>query len=349
METFAEAIFRFNSIGNDALDENSDDASETECLRYTWPLFLEDRKTNFQFWSGLKLDILSSLRKQDILWSRAGTLCRPKNLFYIPLEYRLDGEPLAEQEDAKSNHLSFLYDLENENMLGGLKAVGVSEMTFNDFYEELRQTIDEGEDYFLNRKSAEWHSKIASLFVDHATNKQALELPLVPLCDGRWVTAGKSHLFLNRRNNNPMVPRGIKICLVDDSASQDENRKEFFNWLGIKKCKPEDVCRMIMELHLKKSRARRLEDWVSDAIYLFRTLSAGNELNEILHKLRLAESNSSDTIQLEEMFCGDRLYLDVPGRFSFIEKFVSYPAKITGIMLVHPMYLEEARKLGLES
>jgi len=354
VKTFVGAVSRFNSIGDDTSDENSDEgsdedsvaASDIDSLRYTWPLFLKDRDTTTPFWSELKPGILSSLKKRAVLRSRAGTLCCPKDLNYIPLEYRLSGKPLLDREDAKSNYLSFLYNLKVKNILDQIEAMGVSKMKFKFFFEELRKCIDE-EDHFLDRQSSKWHSKIASLFLDHGQKAQAFQLPLIPLRDGRWVAPDESHLFLNRSKNDPIVPQGIEICLVDDQACQDKNRKEFFKWLGIKKCRPGDVCRMIMELHSKKSRARRLEDWVSDAIYLFRTpLSA---YNESIKKLRLAESNSRDMTQLDEMLCGDQLYIDVPSGPSFIKKFAHYPAKVTGIKLVHPMYLEEARKLRLKS
>src|ERR1700724_3871476 len=108
MRTFVwRAVPRFNEIHG-----------SSPSLRYKWPLFLKDNRETDKFWSKLKRWIFSRLAKEDVLECRHNMdLSRPDSLFYIPSEFRFEGEPLVEDEKIAPYHLSFAYDPEINQIL----------------------------------------------------------------------------------------------------------------------------------------------------------------------------------------------------------------------------------------
>lgn len=240
-------------------------------LRYTWPLFLKDRGGTNEFWSKLKRWIFIRLATEDVLECRHNMdLSRPDSLFYIPLEFRFDGEPLVEDEKIEPHHLSFAYDAEMNQILPELKQMGVKVMSFLDFYTELRALIDRRGISFLKEKSNQWHSKVADLFHRKGYVWQLKDIPLIPLRNGRWVTTSQSHVFLEEDTSRAAVPSGLDINLVDAEACQDANRKAFFGWLGIKECDQAAVCQLIMQRY-NPFRPLSLRHSIEDLIYLFQT------------------------------------------------------------------------------
>jgi hypothetical protein len=113
--TFAwRAVPRFNEIHG-----------SFPSLRYTWPLFLKDRGGTNEFWSKLKRWVFIRLATEDVLECRHSMdLSRPDSLFYIPSEFRFEGEPLVEDEKTEPHHLSFAYDPEINQILPELKKNG---------------------------------------------------------------------------------------------------------------------------------------------------------------------------------------------------------------------------------
>jgi hypothetical protein len=95
-------------------------------------------------------------------------------------------------------------------------------MQFPRFYQELSNVTKNLGDSFLKSQSKEWHSKVASSSFAIATNSGCdIDVPLIPLRDGRWVKPSQSHLFFEGETTDAVVPGGLDICLVDHEASQD--------------------------------------------------------------------------------------------------------------------------------
>ncbi|PVH86308.1 hypothetical protein DL98DRAFT_650337 [Cadophora sp. DSE1049] len=202
------AVPRFNRL--------HDQSPNSQNLRYTWPLFLKDRGGTTEFWLKLKEDILNRLSEADVLESRYyDELTTPKSLYYIPKIFRLNGQPLVEDETTEIQHLSFLYDSETTNILPELKKMHVKEMDFSQFCQELRDVIKNVGRSFLTSQSEHWHSKIALLFCVYGSKHQSKDIPLIPISDGRWVKPSHSNLFLEGERTNAEIPAGLDICLVD--------------------------------------------------------------------------------------------------------------------------------------
>jgi hypothetical protein len=179
---------------------------------------------------------------------------------------------------------------------------------------------------FLKSKSEEWHVKITSILRRSTTRQQVADIPLVPLRDGRWVCPSTKNIFLEPVSGNLAVPNGINIYLVDPDACKNKERTKFFSWLRIRTCDQAEVCRMIMELHASL-KTRRLDDLVSDAVYLFQSRAL---YSESLTRLRLLDSCS-------KVGFGKDLYIDHPDRSFAISNFANN--KENGLRLIHPDYL----------
>lgn len=311
-----------------------------QSLRYTWPLFLKDRGGTNEFWSKLKRRIFHRLGIKDVLESRQkGKLAHPTSLFYIPKEFRLNGKPLVEDGSSELCHLSFLYDSEIMNTLPELKKMGVQEMEFSHFYQELKDFINNFGTSFLNGQSKDWHSKVAHLFCRYSNKRQAANIRLIPLRDGRWVEPSQDNLFLEGETIDAVVPNGLAICLVDQEACQDTNRMAFFQRVGIKKCDRAEVCRMILQLY-DHFRERSMADSVKDLIYLFQT--PRTVYDEPIGKLKLIGAGKFSS----DFRYAKRIYIEHPDQKSIISKYAEHPA--SPMPTLNPMYIEAVRKLGKE-
>ena len=315
--------------------------SHDHSLRYTWPLFLKDSGGTDHFWSKLKRWIFMRLKTEAVLESRQqGKLAPPESLFYIPAEYRLNGNPLVEDERSRHRHLSFFYDTEIANTLPQLKEMGVKVLKFPEFLKELKDIINKLGDSFLSAQTKEWHSQIAGLFPRYSNTRQVANIPLIPLRDGRWVIPSQSHLFLEGEATNAEVPNGLDICIVDHEACQDKRRMEFFAWIGIKRCNQAEVCQMIVESY-KPFRARTLANSVQDLIYLFQTPRL--VYNKPIENLQVlgAGKHSSGFMHAR------RLYIEHPDTESIVSKYSGNPA--SSMPTLNPAYIEAARALGKET
>jgi hypothetical protein len=328
-------------VNNAVTRFNSSWRSGNSTLRYAWPLFLKDRGGTSELWSKLKRRIFQHLSTAKVLESRLGHFLEcPKYLFYVPGEFRLNGEPLVEDETTKSHHLSFSYDSEIGIILPELKKMGVNIFGFFDFYRELNSIISNPGNAFFKSQSKQWHSKVSALLQCHGARTLLSNLPIIPLRDGQWVTPSQSHLFLEENAFGASIPGGINICLVDAEACQDPKRRAFFEWLRIKKCDQTEVCRMIMECYTP-FHGRSLNQSVQDLLYLFQAPSSVYNKSFDQYQLIRAPPFPPDF-----SYC-KRFYIEEPDITSIISK---YAVNIESNMLrIHPRYLEEIRKLGKES
>jgi hypothetical protein len=322
----SQAVPRFNAIH-----------SNPAGVRYSWPLFLKDRGGTDEFWSTLKGWIFSGLSKMDVLECRHNTkLTTPNSLFYIPLEFRFEGKPLVEDESTESNHLSFAYDADINQILPELQKMGVKVLSFLDFISELRSLVTRQGISFLREQPGRWHSQVAGLFLNsHVRASQREDIPLIPLRDGRWVTSSERHIFLEEDTDRAAVPDGLDINLVDAEACRDPIRKNFFRWLGIKNCDQAEVCKLIMQRY-NPFRPLPLSQSSQDLIYLFQV--PWDVYKESLGNLHLLAAPP------HYGFRAKRFYIEYPRRSSILSKYAMNSA--SNFALLDPYYLNAVRNLG---
>ncbi len=142
-------------------------------------------------------DILTSLRFRCILMSRDPDKGpqMPFRLRFVPHRFRLRGDALFDSASNRQRHLSFHYDHVHKY----LDQIGLSTMTLDNLLDEFVQWIKAHGVSGLKAKSAQWHSKIATLFCDEKSLKDRLAaLQIIPLRDGSWVNAVYPRLYLLR-------------------------------------------------------------------------------------------------------------------------------------------------------
>lgn len=192
------------------------------------------------------------------------------DLRFVPPDFRYKGAALFDSPSLRNTQLSFLYDDVHEELI----PLGLQTTTIQDLCNDLASWIQEVGVSELGTKGTVWHRKVASLFCGHTELKdQLLSLPIIPLRDGSWVTGRKPRLYQAMLTGDEYVPSGIDLFIIEQSASQDLERRRFYDFLGIPVYNPTQVCPLILKLHAGtpssvEQRTRR--DLVKDAIYLFR-------------------------------------------------------------------------------
>lgn len=254
-------------------------------LCYTWPEYIPRQSGSSRFWNRLHEDILDDLCDEQILRSRdedAG-FRKPGALRYVPAEFRFGDGTLFDLTSIRKSHLAFNYD----DVEDQLALIGVERLTISDLCKEFRKWTTEVGVAGIQAQSMAWHRQVAFLFQNEWQLKESLmNLPIIPLRDGSWVNARTDHVYLASEKEDEHLPSGVDISIVDQTASQDSTRRRFFQFLGIKKYTPEQVCDLILELHVDGSPRlsdRADEDLVTDAAYLFkhRSLLSGSGAPEI--------------------------------------------------------------------
>jgi hypothetical protein len=250
--------------------------------------------------------------------------------------FRLSGEPLVESLETKKKYLSFLYDTGSTQLLPELRLLGVKEMTYDDFFSELKAMITRRPG-FLGSQSQAWHSRVAEILQRSRSTWELSTIPIVPVRDGRWVCPTEHHLFLQTGSDGASVPNGIDICIVESDACLNNSRRNFFQWLGIQPCSREKVCQMIVERHTN-ARTLDLNDIVADINYLFETPPS-------------MFRNSVDSIwamdRNERFAHGNDLYIDDPRETFAVSDHADNLS--SGIRMIHPRYLEKARAEGKQT
>lgn len=240
-------------------------------LRYTWPQYLPRQPGSISFWNDLHADILNDLRESQVLESCDENYSsqRPKNLFYVPPEFRLDGNPLFNRPLRRKEYLAFNYD----DVQSELRLIGVKRYSINNMYDDFKDWLAEEGAGSLKLQSHMWHERVSRLFNGKLSLKDKLgDLPFIPLRDGSWVKAKTKHLYLPTQHNDEHIPAGIDIFIIDEAASRDPTRRRFFKFLGIKEYDPQQVCDLILELHRDPALPfsnRAYDGFISDAAYLF--------------------------------------------------------------------------------
>ncbi|RYP37876.1 hypothetical protein DL767_002748 [Monosporascus sp. MG133] len=195
---------------------------------------------------------------------------KPEILRYVPKEYRFKDGTLFDLPWINASQLSFAYDSVREN----LSLIGVSTLTAGELCVEFDEWIGEVGVAGIEEQSTQWHRQVSYIFYNRAPLKEKLKkLPIIPLRDGSWVNAEEKHVYLASKDGDEHVPTGVDISIVDQDASRDPVRREFFMFLGIKEYSPRQVCDLIIELHEDLSAhwtGRASKELVADAAYLFK-------------------------------------------------------------------------------
>ncbi|KAH8648915.1 hypothetical protein BGZ60DRAFT_422582 [Tricladium varicosporioides] len=220
-------------------------------LRYVWVRYLPTDPPGHDFFRPLRLDVFKRLSNEPVLESSDGTLQKPSTLTFSPKEFTdSSGYPFTSTRDNVSRYLSDRYSHSDWDYI---ILMGVHEMTADEFLLELRILINDHSTYFQT-KSIEWHTQLAKALVSivmTSGHRRALvsTLPLIPLKDGRWVSAAMGTIFFPQATNNAVIPEEV-LVVHSDAVVGNCLRRTLFSLLGVR-----DIDLKKIQIHQGKDEA----------------------------------------------------------------------------------------------
>lgn len=198
--------------------------------------------------------------------------CCPTNATLVGKTFRRDASadslPLLDHPTELSLSVSSDYGPGAQDSLADF---GVARLKYFSFSQRFARLIARYPEFF-RRKLRSWHSEVASVLLKHPwmpdLRQDLKSSKIVPLEDGTWSVAKSNTIFLPGKSEVP-IPSGFDISTVDVKASRDRSRRLLFEELGLERCDPKVIHRLILSKH-------RQQDWSRDqlleqAVYLFST------------------------------------------------------------------------------
>jgi hypothetical protein len=159
-----------------------------------------------------------------------------------------------------------------------LKKLGVEIMKFAHFINILKIYLANHTEDFRSQ-STEWHSLIAKILCEHASDTDLQSLAVIPLNTGRWVSKldGQAHFETREATTAGTIPEGVpELLIVDQDISMEPKRRKLLERLGVKNLNQAEVCRLIINCHVSTTPPElTLDIFISHATYLFEATSAG--------------------------------------------------------------------------
>jgi hypothetical protein len=194
--------------------------------------------------------ILTRLKDLPILESFSGELTSPSKLMYVEERF-LDhtGEPLCSSEHTRSAYLSRNYPRHLKDILCSL---GVEDLSNEKFVDHFEQMVSKDEARF-HAKTDEWHSEVArtllSLIEDGGLKEKLRRLPIVPLSNGKWVSATSEPRMFQEQSilGDVQVLRSLRI--IHPAAMKNGNRRSLWSSLDIKPIDRQEICQYIVGAH----------------------------------------------------------------------------------------------------
>lgn len=97
-----------------------------------------------------------------------------------------------------------------------------------------------------------WHAKISKVLCDLLEDYMGdiLKLEIVPLRDGRWVSAKSEDLLdIPLDDNDLVVPKGLGLAEISPQAAKNSHRRRLTESLGARRVQQADVCERILAAH----------------------------------------------------------------------------------------------------
>ncbi|KAH8819773.1 hypothetical protein F5884DRAFT_849076 [Xylogone sp. PMI_703] len=245
-------------------------------LKYVWPCYLPSL-TQPSFLEPAISSILTQLKEHDVLESYAGTMTKPSLLKYVPLDLFADGEgiPFTLSLNTRAGYLSPKYPVW---VIDRIMSIGVSQLTPQDFLGYLDAEITQDPTPFYSRPHL-WHSRLAELLLKLGTDAELMSLiqdiPLIPLKNGSWTSAGGQRIFSCGDASSLDIPSGIEVLIVDSIAESDPNRRKLFASLGVKPWDASEICHLILKLHESltfDASALTIDQLISHATFFYKAL-----------------------------------------------------------------------------
>ncbi|EXJ77094.1 hypothetical protein A1O3_10252 [Capronia epimyces CBS 606.96] len=224
-------------------------------LGYIWPRYIPLKSTQSQFFAPARQAIIAQLSQERVLKCRTSELRMPCSLFHVPKDFcDKEGIPMTSTTTSDQRYLSPQY---SDSLKENLELLGVKEMTDSIFLDHLSALLDQDAVSFQKQKSVAWHTRLAEILLklsfEAANHERIVDLPVIPLSDGRWVSAKEEYIYLPQEAENCPAPEGFRLSLVREDAANHPTARSLYLQLGLKVLGQDSIALGIINEHMKES------------------------------------------------------------------------------------------------
>ena len=272
--------------------------NRTGICKYDWPQFLHEGSSgNGTIIQDFIPTLRRTLKNLEILENQAGTYARPSLLVLVPDHFTDGGNPsrpLLDEPDDLRMYVSTRYKPTD------LRSLGLTYQAASHF----RWILSSKSLWWIQWRGSTWHSRLAAAIL-HGECSSFRNIKLIPLRDGRWVSANDERIYFPNTSGNIVVPEGIELNIIEETACADQSRREMFMRFGAKTLTENEICNLILDRHRSlnsSTHSLTLDCLISHAWHLF---SLGNAYLDCSSLKLVAERNSNLSV-------GHELYMDFP-------------------------------------
>lgn len=304
-------------------------------MKYTWLRYLPLKDEVSGFFERFKNRLLDQISNEPLLENWNDDMVQPSTLTFVSKEKFADStdRPMTLAYGNPNKASVYLSPRYSDADLDYLKAIGVKEMSNEDFLRDLASFMD-GHFLEFQERPLEWHTRLAEVLIPLALNPTLLpsikELKLVHLRDGRWVSVAgheRSILFPGEPDGCE-VPSGIDFLVVHQRAALNPLINQLYSSIGVHHFSVSRLFDFILEMHKDPNfNPRRISRGalISQAAFLY---SAGWRVERNARIWFVSERN--------ERVLASRLYMDSEEEHSASSIFVNHRNRFP---FLHPEYL----------
>ncbi|MCJ1398278.1 hypothetical protein MMC11_001475, partial [Xylographa trunciseda] len=244
-------------------------------LRYQWMRYLPSDSISDEFWGSLWPKISDILKQTPVLrsWSQKSLYC-PHLLQWLP-SYQLDtsGEPLL-ADLPQEVYLSREYLLQDFQIL---QRLGTGIITWQHTLGRLSNDLEQPSSKWKTIEyEADWRTRMCTLLSKAYENGNLLHvqktiktMTLVPISDGRWVSAERLRVYFPNTREIP-IPTDLGLELVHPAATENTSWLKLLAQLGVAECPPGTVTTSISRRYSRNNEASvSLSNSIAHLRYLY--------------------------------------------------------------------------------
>ncbi|EFW15019.1 hypothetical protein CPSG_08207 [Coccidioides posadasii str. Silveira] len=265
---------RLRSLIPKAFVQAVDYFQESDYFRYIWPRYLPIIPEE-NFFTSLTEETIFTLSQRKLLESESGELATPGTLFYVPPRFRdPNGDPLPLCSRTAFRYLSRKYFDEDSDLF---QCLGVRPLSLRDLLVDIKSVVNQYQNH--SREATEWHIRLSK-----ALNREDMlrayrhtlhSIPLIPLRDGRWISASESAgiIFFPSALADLSVPSGLNSVEIHPDAASNVDRRQLYSFLGAEEFNIEKIQRQVVSKLSTLASALSLahRDLILLAAFLFKT------------------------------------------------------------------------------
>ena len=274
--------------------------NRTGVCKYDWPRYLSaGSDANGTIMEDLIPRLRRQMKNEYVLETQTGIYRKPSSVVLVPDHFTDGGtssRPLLDDYDDFFTYVAVRYNPAD------LRTLGVNYQTTAEFHRMLSSKAFG----WIKARGSTWHSRLAAAIVRTGYSYFWI-MHLIPLRDGRWVSANEGPIYFPNTSVDDIIPEGIEVNIIDEIACADESRREMFSLFGAQILTQKQICNLILDRHRSLTfltDSVTLGCLISHAWYLFSFGSASLDCGSL--KLATQRRHS-------DLSAGHGLYMDLPG------------------------------------